>query len=361
MTSSVGALPWVSPEVFKGEQFTEAGDIYSFGIIMWEIFTGLDPQGDLAPLTFAQKVCYEGYRPPLNAVPADVPTSISDIIKACWAQNPKDRPSFDAISLMIKQVLNKVKGKAGNLPFLATSDTGSSPSLVTPQASPMSSQDTALLASYGGNPTIGSNTSSVLSNSEGKVAPLSSSDSESATSNIIVPPVLEKAPSAPNALLDVYLQNPLPPPPALAQPQASAPGLLDARIIVSEGSPAPTRLTKKDKKDKEEKKDKKDKRDKEAKRDKKKLTQSLADTSANASGGSTSPGRQDLRSFLEASQQLPDRRSLEGDRDKYLAASNNPRTQKLYAFHDRFGNKPISTPGGKRLSGMPESSPTPPP
>jgi serine/threonine protein kinase len=56
MTSSVGALPWVSPEVFKGEQFTEAGDIYSFGIIMWEIFTGLDPQGDLAPLTFAQKV-----------------------------------------------------------------------------------------------------------------------------------------------------------------------------------------------------------------------------------------------------------------------------------------------------------------
>lgn len=34
MTASVGALPWAAPEVFKGGQFTEAADVYSFGMTM---------------------------------------------------------------------------------------------------------------------------------------------------------------------------------------------------------------------------------------------------------------------------------------------------------------------------------------
>ncbi|CAG8454729.1 10451_t:CDS:1, partial [Racocetra fulgida] len=38
-----GVLPYLAPEVLKGEQFTQAADIYSFGIIMIEILTGRRP------------------------------------------------------------------------------------------------------------------------------------------------------------------------------------------------------------------------------------------------------------------------------------------------------------------------------
>ncbi|CAG8775024.1 15055_t:CDS:1, partial [Racocetra fulgida] len=38
-----GVLPYLAPEVLKGEQFTQVADIYSFGIIMIEILTGRRP------------------------------------------------------------------------------------------------------------------------------------------------------------------------------------------------------------------------------------------------------------------------------------------------------------------------------
>ncbi|CAG8798537.1 1554_t:CDS:1, partial [Racocetra fulgida] len=38
-----GVLPYLAPEVLKGEQFTQAADIYSFGIIMIELLTGQRP------------------------------------------------------------------------------------------------------------------------------------------------------------------------------------------------------------------------------------------------------------------------------------------------------------------------------
>lgn len=56
MTASVGALPWVAPEVFKGAHFTESADTYSYGIILWELWSGKDPQGDLAPLAYVHQL-----------------------------------------------------------------------------------------------------------------------------------------------------------------------------------------------------------------------------------------------------------------------------------------------------------------
>ena len=38
-----GVMPYLAPEVLKGEQYTQAADIYSFGIIMIEILTGRRP------------------------------------------------------------------------------------------------------------------------------------------------------------------------------------------------------------------------------------------------------------------------------------------------------------------------------
>ena len=38
-----GIIPYMAPEIFQGQKYTEASDIYSFGMIMWEFMTGRRP------------------------------------------------------------------------------------------------------------------------------------------------------------------------------------------------------------------------------------------------------------------------------------------------------------------------------
>lgn len=40
-----GALPWAAPEVLKGGAFKSSADIFSFGVVLWEIVTGEKPTG----------------------------------------------------------------------------------------------------------------------------------------------------------------------------------------------------------------------------------------------------------------------------------------------------------------------------
>lgn len=50
-------------QVFRGESYTEAADVYSYGIILWELYTAQDPNGTLPPLQYAHKVRPRGPAP----------------------------------------------------------------------------------------------------------------------------------------------------------------------------------------------------------------------------------------------------------------------------------------------------------
>ena len=45
-TEIYGIIPYVAPEIFQGQKYTKASDIYSFGMIMWELMTGRRPFWD---------------------------------------------------------------------------------------------------------------------------------------------------------------------------------------------------------------------------------------------------------------------------------------------------------------------------
>ena len=84
-----GVLPYVAPEVLRGKEYTQASDIYGFGIIAYEVCTGLPPYHDIAheePL--AIRIC-QGLRPNSNY---KIPQLILDIIKQCWDADPLKRP-----------------------------------------------------------------------------------------------------------------------------------------------------------------------------------------------------------------------------------------------------------------------------
>ncbi|GBB83385.1 hypothetical protein RclHR1_10100002 [Rhizophagus clarus] len=84
-----GVLPYMAPEVLRGKEYTQASDVYGFGIIAHEICTGLPPYHDIPHDEFlAIKIC-NGLRPKSNY---KIPQLILDIINQCWDTDPLKRP-----------------------------------------------------------------------------------------------------------------------------------------------------------------------------------------------------------------------------------------------------------------------------
>ena len=87
-----GVLPYVAPEVLRGKEYTQASDIYGFGIIIYEVFNGLPPYHDMAHDEFlAVKICQELR---LKFI-IKVPQLLEDIAKQCVDADPLKRPSAD--------------------------------------------------------------------------------------------------------------------------------------------------------------------------------------------------------------------------------------------------------------------------
>jgi len=75
-----GVLPYIAPEVLRGQPYTPVADIYSFGIIAYEILTGLPPYYNAPHNEFlGLKIC-EGLRPKFNI---KLPQLLYDLIKQC--------------------------------------------------------------------------------------------------------------------------------------------------------------------------------------------------------------------------------------------------------------------------------------
>lgn len=89
-----GSPAFMSPEALNGEELTTKADVYSFGVILWELLTGRSPYEDLEIESFEQlidEICVKGTREkfPENTVP-----SLKQLIEACWQHDPKLRPNF---------------------------------------------------------------------------------------------------------------------------------------------------------------------------------------------------------------------------------------------------------------------------
>mmetsp|Transcript_16744 Transcript_16744/g.37754 ORF Transcript_16744/g.37754 Transcript_16744/m.37754 type:complete len:295 (-) Transcript_16744:90-974(-) len=104
MTIAAGTCHWMAPEVFTGTNYDEKVDVYSFGMILFEIVCREIPFEEEEPAAVG-RLTVQGARPDLEAVPPDCPELLRDIMIACWAQEPKKRPAFDKLVPILKQVV----------------------------------------------------------------------------------------------------------------------------------------------------------------------------------------------------------------------------------------------------------------
>eukprot|EP01096_Ripella_sp_DP13-Kostka_P004162 TRINITY_DN1625_c0_g1_i5.p1 TRINITY_DN1625_c0_g1~~TRINITY_DN1625_c0_g1_i5.p1 ORF type:complete len:482 (-),score=181.11 TRINITY_DN1625_c0_g1_i5:153-1598(-) len=97
-----GSPLYMAPEVFVGD-YNEKCDIYSFGVVLWEIYTqsqAFAQVSDNLP-AFIQAVCDHNFRP---EIPSDCPEPLSLLMLDCWQKNPRARPSFEAIIPRLDQI-----------------------------------------------------------------------------------------------------------------------------------------------------------------------------------------------------------------------------------------------------------------
>ena len=93
--SPKGRVPikWTAPEALEEHLYTFKSDVWSFGIVLWEIFTyGHSPYPDMEIQAWEHFIQFlkDGNRPPL---PSGCPEDIYEIMQKCWKLNPDERPS----------------------------------------------------------------------------------------------------------------------------------------------------------------------------------------------------------------------------------------------------------------------------
>ncbi|KAG5670434.1 hypothetical protein PVAND_000699 [Polypedilum vanderplanki] len=102
-SNDIGKLPikWSAPEALKSGQFSNKSDIWSFGILLWEIYSfGRVPYPRI-PLADVTKHVEAGYK---MEAPEGCPTEIYDMMKECWDLNPKNRPTFRDLAIRLKHL-----------------------------------------------------------------------------------------------------------------------------------------------------------------------------------------------------------------------------------------------------------------
>lgn len=93
----VGDLRYMSPEQLKGEQVTEQADVYSLGILGYELLTG---EGPYRATSITELATAHLRQPPvkLQALRPEVGTDLADLLERCLAKTPEHRPTANQVS-----------------------------------------------------------------------------------------------------------------------------------------------------------------------------------------------------------------------------------------------------------------------
>lgn len=98
--TSVGTVSWTAPEILNGEKPTQVASVYSFGIILYEIYTHKMPHPNEHPIKLVAKVL-DGFRP---TFPADCPPEYKQLAERCWHPDPASRPVWSDILYTLEKM-----------------------------------------------------------------------------------------------------------------------------------------------------------------------------------------------------------------------------------------------------------------
>ncbi|XP_052869519.1 uncharacterized protein LOC128275151 [Anopheles cruzii] len=92
--SFAGTVAWMAPEVIRNEPCNEKVDIWSYGVVLWELLTGEVPYKNVDS---SQIIFGVGNNSLYLLIPSSCPDGFKLLIKQCWSAKPRNRPSFKII------------------------------------------------------------------------------------------------------------------------------------------------------------------------------------------------------------------------------------------------------------------------
>ncbi|XP_017606983.1 serine/threonine-protein kinase STY46-like [Gossypium arboreum] len=104
MTAETGTYRWMAPEVIEHKPYDHKADVFSFGVVLWEMLTGKLPYENLTPLQAAVGVVQKGLRP---VIPQYTRPKFVELLERCWQQDPSLRPEFSEITNLLEDLASR--------------------------------------------------------------------------------------------------------------------------------------------------------------------------------------------------------------------------------------------------------------
>lgn len=117
------ALAWWAPECIGGEEsdciFSTASDVFSFGVLMWQCFSGRDPFDEVwtmpdrstdpgDPESLLREKIMSGERPNTKRLKRSTPDQVRNLIEQCWETDPDKRPTIEHIINTLETIENNI-------------------------------------------------------------------------------------------------------------------------------------------------------------------------------------------------------------------------------------------------------------
>ncbi|KAJ7392752.1 hypothetical protein OS493_010407 [Desmophyllum pertusum] len=108
-----GTTLYMAPEVYEGESYDTKVDMYSFGLMMWEMWFGkrvfFELNSSVTPREFFRRIKDENYRPQTprsdgRFVPNPPPAQWTELMTSCWHSEPCQRRTATECKDFIKEI-----------------------------------------------------------------------------------------------------------------------------------------------------------------------------------------------------------------------------------------------------------------
>jgi serine/threonine protein kinase len=108
------SIRWSSPEILSNpsdnSNFNYSSDVYSFGVCLWEQIRLEQPYAEITDEAEVSRMIIDGhYLASFEDTMTIVMPEYNQLMLNCWAKNPNDRPKFEYISQILREILPKIK------------------------------------------------------------------------------------------------------------------------------------------------------------------------------------------------------------------------------------------------------------
>ncbi|KAL4856575.1 SUMO-activating enzyme subunit 2 [Chlorella vulgaris] len=110
LTGETGSYRYMAPEVFRHEPYNSRVDVYSFSMIVYQLFEFQPPFAGMDPVEAARQAALYERRPEFVALmqPHPMKKEVRELIARCWSPNPEDRPAFATLVKELEAILTRL-------------------------------------------------------------------------------------------------------------------------------------------------------------------------------------------------------------------------------------------------------------